>query len=53
MEYKLLGAQNERSRMNFRIGIGKGTIPEGIIHAFSILKKASAMANAELLQKII
>ncbi len=45
---KLWGAQTERSRINFQIGVGKETMPEEIIHAFAILKKAAAMANAEL-----
>ncbi|MBE6550364.1 MAG: class II fumarate hydratase [Ruminococcaceae bacterium] len=45
---KLWGAQTERSRMNFRIGVGKETMPSEIIRAFAILKKAAAEANAEL-----
>lgn len=45
---KYWGAQTERSRMNFRIGVGLETMPAEIIHAFGILKAAAAMANAEL-----
>ena len=39
------GAQTERSRQNFPIGVGIETMPREIIHAFGILKKAAAMAN--------
>lgn len=42
------GAQTERSRQNFRIGVGKETMPDEIIHAFGILKKAASRANAVL-----
>ncbi len=42
------GAQTERSRRNFRIGVGIETMPAEIIHAFGILKKACAQANAKL-----
>ena len=45
---KYWGAQTERSRNNFRIGVGHETMPEEIIHAFGILKAAAAMANAKL-----
>lgn len=45
---KLWGAQTERSRTNFRIGVGKETMPDEIIRAFAILKKAAAQANFEL-----
>ena len=41
-------AQTERSHENFNIGVGIETMPSEIIHAFGILKKASAMANSEL-----
>ena len=44
----LWGAQTQRSRDNFRIGAGIETMPAEIIHAFGILKKAAALANAEL-----
>ncbi|MCD8338685.1 MAG: class II fumarate hydratase [Burkholderiales bacterium] len=40
---KYWGAQTERSLENFPIGIEK--MPEPIIHAFLLLKKATAMAN--------
>ena len=42
----LWGAQTQRSYQNFRIGTE--TMPEGIVRAFAILKKAAAQANAEL-----
>ena len=42
------GAQTQRSHENFPIGLGHETMPEEIIHAFGILKKAAALANAEL-----
>ena len=45
---KLWGAQTERSRMNFRIGVEKETMPDEIIRAFAILKKAAAETNAQL-----
>ena len=43
------GAQTERSRNNFRIGAGIETMPEEIIRAFGVLKKAAAQANHQLL----
>ncbi|MBR5926122.1 MAG: class II fumarate hydratase, partial [Firmicutes bacterium] len=49
---KYWGAQTERSRNNFRIGVGLETMPAEIIHAFGILKKAAAMANLELNPKM-
>ncbi len=45
---RLWGAQTERSRMNFPIGVGRETMPREVIHAFGILKQAAALANAEL-----
>ena len=42
------GAQTERSRNNFPIGIGKEPMPDEIIRAFAVLKKAAALANREL-----
>ena len=45
---KLWGAQTQRSIRNFRIGVGMETMPQEIVRAFGILKKAAAMANAEL-----
>jgi len=46
---KYWGAQTQRSRMNFPIGVEKEPMPEEIIAAFAILKKAAAMANRMLL----
>ena len=43
------GAQTERSKDNFRIGAGKEPIPEEMVTAFAIMKKAAAAANRELL----
>ena len=40
------GAQTQRSLMNFPVGWEK--MPEGIIRAFAMLKKAAAQANREL-----
>ena len=45
---KYWGAQTQRSCMNFPIGVGIETMPQEIIHAFGILKKAAAMANYAL-----
>ena len=45
---RLWGAQTQRSVQNFRIGAGFEPMPGEIIHAFGILKKAAALANAEL-----
>lgn len=42
---KYWGAQTERSRQNFKIGVGLETMPNEIIRAFAILKKACAKAN--------
>ena len=39
------GAQTQRSRENFPIGVGIETMPEEIILAFGILKRAAAQAN--------
>ncbi|AER40568.1 MAG: class II fumarate hydratase [Flavobacteriales bacterium] len=44
---KYWGAQTERSRNNFRIGL-EGSMPIEIIHALAILKKAAAHANFSL-----
>ena len=41
-------AQTQRSSENFRIGVGIEVMPREITHAFGILKKAAAMANAQL-----
>lgn len=45
---RLWAAQTQRSHENFKIGIGIETMPREITHAFGILKKAAALANAEL-----
>ena len=45
---KYWGAQTQRSRENFPIGVGVETMPREIIHAFGILKKAAARANHSL-----
>ena len=42
---KYWGAQTQRSRENFPIGVGIETMPEEIINAFGILKAAAAKAN--------
>ncbi len=42
------GAQTQRSIQNFPIGVGLETMPQEIIHAFGILKKAAAQANHSL-----
>ena len=41
-------AQTQRSSENFKIGVGIEVMPREITHAFGILKKAAAMANATL-----
>ncbi|MBQ8196743.1 MAG: class II fumarate hydratase [Clostridia bacterium] len=41
-------AQTQRSHENFKIGEGIETMPREITHAFGILKKAAAIANAQL-----
>ncbi len=43
---KYWGAQTQRSSENFRIGVGNEIMPREITHAFGILKKAAAIANA-------
>ena len=45
---KYWGAQTQRSHENFPIGVGIETMPREITHAFGILKKAAALANAAL-----
>ena len=42
------GAQTERSRGNFPIGVGLETMPREITHAFGLLKKAAAHTNHQL-----
>lgn len=43
---KYWGAQTQRSKENFKIGINQ--MPDEVIKAFAILKKAAAEANTEL-----
>lgn len=43
------GAQTERSRRNFPIGVGLETMPMEIIRAFGVLKRAAARVNYVLL----
>lgn len=45
---KYWGAQAERSRRNFPIGVGLETMPREIVRAFGVLKKAAALANHQL-----
>ena len=45
---KYWGAQTERSRNNFKIGVSTEQMPKEIIRAFAILKLACAEANREL-----
>ena len=40
------GAQTERSRQNFRIGIDR--MPISLVHALGIVKLAAAQSNLEL-----
>ena len=47
--WALWGAQTERSRRNFPIGIGQETMPVEIIRAFAQVKKAAALTNRALL----
>lgn len=43
---KFWGAQTQRSKENFRIGIEK--MPMEVIHAFAIVKRSAAVVNARL-----
>jgi len=45
---KYWGAQTERSRNNFKIGVERSKMPLEIVHAFAYLKKAAAFTNHEL-----
>lgn len=45
---RLWAAQTQRSHQNFKIGVDIETMPREITHAFGILKKSAALANAEL-----
>src|SRR5262249_27397400 len=42
------GAQTERSRMNFPIGVDPFRFPRSIVRGFGVVKKCAALANAEL-----
>lgn len=45
---RLFGAQTQRSRQNFRIGLDDWPaeqMPRPLIHAFAVLKKACALVN--------
>ncbi len=42
------GAQTERSRRNFPIGVGREPMPPEIIHALGLIKLAAARANRRL-----
>jgi fumarate hydratase class II len=42
------GAQTERSRVNFPIGVDRFRFPRPIIRALGVLKKGAALANGEL-----
>ena len=42
------GAQTERSLHHFQAGAGRDTLPREMIRALGLLKKAAAIANAEL-----
>ncbi|WP_405351791.1 class II fumarate hydratase [Nonlabens sp. Asnod3-H03] len=44
---KLWGAQTQRSRDNFKIGVA-GSMPLEIVYGFAYLKKAAAYTNSEL-----
>jgi fumarate hydratase, class II len=45
---KYWGAQTQRSLLHFQAGEGHDLLPREMIWAFGILKKAAALANAEL-----
>ncbi len=45
---KYWGAQTERSRNNFKIGVERNKMPLEIVKAFAYLKKAAAYTNCEL-----
>lgn len=47
-ENRYWGAQTERSRHNFPIGVERFRFPRAIIRAFGVLKKGAALANGEL-----
>lgn len=45
---KYWGAQTQRSKENFTIGVDINLMPKEVIYAFAALKKAAAMSNYEL-----
>jgi fumarate hydratase class II len=45
---RLWGAQTERSRQHFEIGVDRFVWGRAVIRAFGVVKKAAAQANAEL-----
>lgn len=45
---RLWGAQTERSRQHFEIGVDRFVWGRAVIQAFGVVKKAAAQANAEL-----
>jgi fumarate hydratase class II len=51
-EDKYWGAQTQRSKENFPIGVGLETMPAEIIRAFAHLKSAAAKANLKLNPKM-
>jgi fumarate hydratase class II len=46
----LWGAQTERSRQNFTVGMERHRWGRPVVHAFGLLKKCAALANLELRQ---
>jgi fumarate hydratase, class II len=45
---RLWGAQTERSRQNFTIGVERHRWGRPVVHAFGLVKKCAALANLEL-----
>ncbi len=45
---KYWGAQTERSRRNFPVGVGHEPMPREVIAALALIKKAAALVNREL-----
>jgi fumarate hydratase class II len=45
---RLWGAQTQRSLRYFRAGAGRDTLPRSMVRALGLVKKAAALANAEL-----
>jgi len=45
---RLWGAQTERSRQNFTIGVDRHRWGRPVVHAFGLVKKCAALANLEL-----